>query len=817
MFSRLVDAIARRPGPILVIALLLALPSTYWSALLFGDLRADLRELLPEHAESVETLKNLERRFGGWSQLSIVIRSPDRAANRRFSDDLVQKLEKVEAIRSVRNKLGPEYDFFGERRFLYVELKDLVEVEERIEDAIQDAKLAANPLYVDLEEGAKKPQKLDFSDIQKKYEARLELAQRFPYRYFESQDGGQLAVIVRQRGLAFGIERNRALVKTVEALAKELGPASYHPSLEVGLGGDVKNLIEESDSLLEDLVTATVIVFVLLGAVVLIYYRRFRAVIFLAVPVFVGSVLTFGLSHFLIGYVNASSAFLGPIVPGNGINFGIILLARYIEERKAGLEVQAALHQAVGFTVRGTSVAAFGAAVAYGSLIATDFLGFRHFGVIGGLGMVFCWISTFTVLPALISWSEARWPLDPNKERFSLYRSGQLAALPARFATWARVPLSILGIVSFVVGSVAAQRLFADPFEKDFGKLRNLATHERGAAYWESQVDLIFGRYLAPQVIVVEQESDIPRVIEHLERSIKDGGERAPIVEVSALQGFVPPDQPQKIDVLNRIRELLSDDLLAQLDEADRKLALEQRPPDSLAPFTVKDLPESIRADFRELDGTEGLVVLALPNLKLNLYHADEVKRVAAVLREIPLPDGRTVKSSGAFVIYSDMVEAVGQDGPKATAYSLLGVVLVTILAFRSLRRTLFVLAALFLGVAGMFGVMGVMEWKINFLNFIALPITFGIGVDYAVNVYSRYLIERMPGVTSAQAAQRAVASSGGAVILCSLTTVIGYASLLVARNGALISFGEVAIVGELTCLFAAILVLPAWLAWIDR
>jgi predicted RND superfamily exporter protein len=38
-----------------------------------------------------------------------------------------------------------------------------------------------------------------------------------------------------------------------------------------------------------------------------------------------------------------------------------------------------------------------------------------------------------------------------------------------------------------------------------------------------------------------------------------------------------------------------------------------------------------------------------------------------------------------------------------------------------------------------------------------------------------------------------------------------------VARNGALISFGEVAIVGELTCLFAAILVLPAWLAWIDR
>lgn len=816
MGSRFIDAIIRRPGPVLVIALLVALPFTYWSALLFGDLRADLRELLPEHAESVETLKNLERRFGGWSQLSIIVRSPDRAANRRFSDDLVQKLEQLESVRSVRNKLGPEYDFFGERRYLYVELKDLVEIEERIEDAIQDAKLAANPLYVDLEEN-KKEKRLDFSDIQKKYEARLELAQRFPDRYFESQDGTQLAVIVRQRGLAFGIERNRALVAQVEAAVQALSPSGYHPSLEVGLGGDVKNLIEESDSLLEDLVTATIIVFVLLGAVVLIYYRRYRSVVFLGIPVYVGSVYTFGLSHFFIGYVNASSAFLGPIVPGNGINFGIILLARYIEERRAGLGMQEALHRAVGYTIRGTSVAAFGASVAYGSLIATDFLGFRHFGVIGGLGMVLCWITTFTVLPALIAWSETRWPMDPKKERFAFYRSGQLAALPARLAVQAKAVITLLSLVLFVAGAIEALKLLADPFEKDFSKLRNTATHERGAAYWESQVDLIFGRYLAPQVIVVEKDTDIPRVIEQLEQAIKDGGERAPIVEVSALQGFVPPDQPQKIEVLNRIRDLLSDELLAQLSESDQALARAQRPPENLAPFGVKDLPESIRADFRELDGTEGLVVLALPNLRLNLYHADEVKRVAAVLREIPLPDGRTVKSSGAFVIYSDMVDAVGRDGPKATLYSILGVVLVTFIAFRSLRRFIFVAAALLLGVLGMFGVMGLMEWKINFLNFIALPITFGIGVDYAVNVYSRYLIERLPGVSAADAAFRAVASSGGAVVLCSLTTVIGYGSLLVARNGALISFGHVAIVGEFTCLFAAILALPAWLAWIDR
>ena len=45
---------------------------------------------------------------------------------------------------------------------------------------------------------------------------------------------------------------------------------------------------------------------------------------------------------------------------------------------------------------------------------------------------------------------------------------------------------------------------------------------------------------------------------------------------------------------------------------------------------------------------------------------------------------------------------------------------------------------------------------------------------------------------------------------LCSLTTIIGYAALLVARNQALRSFGEMAILGEVACLSAAIVGMPA-------
>ena len=57
-----------------------------------------------------------------------------------------------------------------------------------------------------------------------------------------------------------------------------------------------------------------------------------------------------------------------------------------------------------------------------------------------------------------------------------------------------------------------------------------------------------------------------------------------------------------------------------------------------------------------------------------------------------------------------------------------------------------------------------------------------------------------------------AVAATGAAVALCSLTTIIGYAALLVADNNALRSFGALAILGELACLAAALLLLPALL-----
>jgi predicted RND superfamily exporter protein len=128
------------------------------------------------------------------------------------------------------------------------------------------------------------------------------------------------------------------------------------------------------------------------------------------------------------------------------------------------------------------------------------------------------------------------------------------------------------------------------------------------------------------------------------------------------------------------------------------------------------------------------------------------------------------------------------------------------VLVFRHFRPTMTVLAGLLIGVAWLVGLAAVAHVRINFLNFVVLPITFGIGVDYSVNIIQRYRLEGRGSLA------RVIRETGGAVSLCSSTTVIGSASLFVADNHALAGFGLLASLGEVSCLTAALVALPAWL-----
>ncbi len=99
-------------------------------------------------------------------------------------------------------------------------------------------------------------------------------------------------------------------------------------------------------------------------------------------------------------------------------------------------------------------------------------------------------------------------------------------------------------------------------------------------------------------------------------------------------------------------------------------------------------------------------------------------------------------------------------------------------------------------------GAAALLDLKINFFNFIVFPITFGIAVDYGANVVAR-MRERGGDVLAA------LTEVGPAVALCSWTSIVGYASLLFSVNRALRSFGWYAMIGEVTSIACALVLLP--------
>jgi predicted RND superfamily exporter protein len=157
-------------------------------------------------------------------------------------------------------------------------------------------------------------------------------------------------------------------------------------------------------------------------------------------------------------------------------------------------------------------------------------------------------------------------------------------------------------------------------------------------------------------------------------------------------------------------------------------------------------------------------------------------------------------------MIFIDILANVSSEGPIVTLICFLAVGGLIWSGFRKLREFLIVYAFLSLGMLAFIATLQFFEVKLNFFNFITIPITIGIGVDYAINIYYRYKADHERSITDA------VASTGSAVFLCSWTTIIGYGTMLWAKNQAMASFGLMAVIGEISCLAFALVFMPAWL-----
>ncbi|HTQ46913.1 MAG TPA: MMPL family transporter [Polyangiaceae bacterium] len=787
-----------------LVALLLAIPATWRTVSLYQHLKSDLEELLPRESPSVRALDEMRARLPGMQYLGVVVDTgtPENlAAGERFIDDLAARIRSYppEMVREVRVGNDLERRFVERHAPLYLDTADLGEILRRIE--------ARRDYEVEKESGTlldedEAPPSLDLSDIEKKYDARLSDKKNESGRF---SDGAQhLTLLFVEAGeFTTGADKARALLDRVKADAKSLGgPGAYASGMRMGFSSDVAISVEELDALEADLSVSSIIVVALEIAVIVLYFRWWRAIAVLFPPLLLATVYAFGLASLPPANVtdlNSNTAFLGSIIVGNGINVGIVLLARYREARRMGLGVDDALAIGVWGSRLGTLAAALAAAASYASLILTEFRGFRQFGFIGGTGLVASWVTAFVLIPPLVKWIDRddALVLRAVSQRRGLGIMGRVVAVVERW------PVAVVAVaLGLTVASALAVSRFdvSTRLEHDFSKLRRVDTWETGDGYWGKRVDNLLGRYLTPTVVMTDSAEEASAATRTIRDQVDHGALGPLVASVRGVSDVLPSDQDAKIALAARIREALTPKIRSLVDESKRKKLDDLLGDEDLKPVTLADLPRSFLTGLRERDGTVGKTVLVYPRPSDQLWVAQVMHDFVGKLRAT---GGRV---AGSIPLSDDIIASISRDAPIASIASFVGVVLIVLFVLRVRREVLYVVGSLVVGVLWLAGATMLLGVKVNFCNFVAFPITFGIGVDYSVNVMTRYEQDGRSDVTGA------VRSTGAAVGLCSLTTIIGYSSLLLAKNRALYLFGLTAVLGEIACLTTAVVALPALL-----
>ncbi|MFT3773360.1 MAG: MMPL family transporter [Minicystis sp.] len=800
--ARIARALLRRRALVFALAILIAVVAGARTAMTYAALRSNLEDLLPTGAPSVASLDAARARLPGLRHLGVVVDTggpENAAAARRFLDDLAAKIRAYPPglVTAVR------VDVTAERRFAETYALQLMDPEDvrALREAVEHRRdwEVARALGTDLED--EPPPPIPVNDLRAKYEARYGKGPSFPDDRLTSNDGRTAVLLVQVASISAGKASDGALLARVQADVQSLGfPGAYAPGMRVGYAGDVATAVEELEGLYTDLSLSGALVLFAILALLGWYFRSAASFVILGVPVVIGIAATFGIAALpplSIRHLNTNTAFLGSIIVGNGINSGLILLARFQEERRRGADTARAAVIAVDATWRPTLAASLAAAAAYGLLILTDFRGFNQFGWIGGIGMVLCWVATYTIAPPLM-------------DRLGRGIGGVKRAEGSASRLVASIALSRPRLVAAVTAAALALSIFgifhrsSDWIETDFSKLRRRDSTVSGERYWGRRMNDTLGRYLTPTVIMARDAERTRAIEDRVRRLAAEGRAGGLIGEVRTAASLLPASREASLVEARKLAAALTPRLRSALPAKERSLVERATSEAALRPLALADVPDVLAAGLREKDGRADRNVLVFPKLGASTWDATRMEGFTRDLRAAATEGGEPALIAGLMLLSTDIVTAMKADGPRATAASLALVLTIAIVAFRSLRLSTAAVGSLLAGVALMLGALAWTGERFNFSNFVALPITFGIAADYAVNVLARYQADGRGDLRAA------IASTGGAVAMCSATTIIGYGSLLVAQNRALFSFGVCAVAGELTCLATALLALPA-------
>ena len=793
-YERIVHYVFHHHISIIVVAALISVGLGYFAAQL--RIKADTADLLPDDYVSVRELNRIKERVGGTSPLMIIVTADDLNDAVHSMQALADSIEGSPLISAVIRQRN--FEFLSQNRLLFMDTQDLQELHDRVEDHIEFEKLKRSPLYFSLDDDEEEEGGLDFDDIEEKYSDFERSGLERDYYLTDEKNGVILRVYPT------GVITDRTFTKALFAfLDDEIAKVPAAPSVQFDKVGSFKNASNQYKVVVDDLKSTALYAF--LGVLVLIslHFRQLLSPLFVIVPLLMSLSWTFGLTKLFIGNLNQITVCLFAILFGLGIDFGIHIFARYREARRRGKSTEDALVETVCHTGSALTTTAVTTAVAFFSLLFSDFKGFSEFGLIIGMGILFSLVAMLIICPAFIVLAE----------RFHVIRLQQLT-VPEHLLRRGRYPLPVLTLALAVLatgfsvyhfGHWEAGKFVSDlEFEYDFKKLRPEIPHTGPRASVPEELK----ESRSPAIVLTESREQAEEVVATVRALKEANGDSSTIRSVKSVYSALPADQDHKLELIASLRALIDDDE-DLLSAEDRGRADSLRQYLDVRALQLEDLPVDLTKSFSSKEGD--ILNFVMINASVPLRDGRNAIRFAAEVQTIVTPSGDTFHASSSHIIFAEMLVLMLDDAVIAVIVTLLVVSLVLLIDLRSIAGTILVLVPLLSALSLVVGFMYMFDFKVNIYNMVAFPTIIGMGIDNAVHVYHRY---REAGPGSLRLVLR---TTGWALVATTLTTMVGFAGLVPASHPALYWIGTVSLIGLGCCFITAVTLLPALLQILER
>jgi predicted RND superfamily exporter protein len=688
--------------------------------------------------------------------------------------------------------------------------------------------------------------------------------------YFLSYDQHALAINAIPTFELTDIALVIAGVEAVDAIIAEM--AHEYPDVEAGSTGFLAIARDEMVYSEQSLGVTSLIAVIAIFFLLVISFRMWTAPLLALFTLLIGTIWAIGAAALVVGQLNIMTQMMTVILFGLGIDFSIHLISGFTERRAAGDTILEAMEQTFLKSGKGVLTGALTTALAFLTLIVAHSRGMKEMGLVTGFGLLAILLATFLMLPSLMVFRERR--LEKKRESgktkahvkqdisfgflgnitekmaknygFTILSALLITILMLWFSSQMTFDSNYMNIEPEGLTSIALQDTVMDKFDlsmdfalitadspeesqelvnqyKEFSSVamvEDISNYLPSSEQQQQRIPLIedirakMSSAVIQKILPASGYTTFRQELERLQFNIIEmqdmafiGGQDKVDDKCKTIVGN--PDDKNSVDKIAEFLEIVQDDNIISTIFKNYQKDFAPRFKESVLnmchteEITLNDLPDDILDQYSNDNRDKFLVTV---------YPAGSIWQDAQFLNQFSDDmESVTNRATGMPVVFRALIQVIGSDGKTAMLFTVIIVFILLWIDFGKPGYALLALLPLAIGVIWMIGLMYLTRQQFTVMNVMGLPMILGIGIDDGVHAVHRWISEGRKNLYTV------FSSTGKAILLTSLTTMLAFGSLIFSIWRGFGQLGAALFVGVAACFLATVIVLPGIIGVINR